>query len=89
MARRKRKSTGSAGRFGARYGRKARRLVAEIEDARMVKHQCPSCKYHAVRRVDSSIWGCKKCGYTFTGGAHIPSTSTGSIALRSIKKSMR
>ena len=86
MAKRKLKS---AGGFGTRYGRKARRLVAEIEEARDAKHECPSCEYPAVRRIDSSIWSCKKCGHTFTGGAHIPSTSTGSIALRSIKKSMR
>ena len=46
----KKGTTGSAGRFGARYGRVARRRVAEIEEDTNAEHTCPSCGKPRVER---------------------------------------
>ena len=51
------------GRFGARYGRKAKRQVKKIEENMKKKHVCPKCDRPYVKRVSAGIWECKKCGY--------------------------
>ena len=53
---------GSTGRFGARYGRKAKRTVRDIEDKMHAKHICPRCDRPGVKRTHAGIWKCKKCG---------------------------
>ncbi|MFB6253762.1 MAG: 50S ribosomal protein L37ae [Halobacteriaceae archaeon] len=80
--------TGSAGRFGARYGRVARRRVADIESQMEADHQCPDCGEEAVDRSGTGIWECRKCGYTFTGGAYKPQTPSGSTVARSIRTAL-
>ena len=52
---------GSTGRFGARYGRKAKRTVRDIEDKMHAKHICPRCDRPGVKRTHAGIWKCKKC----------------------------
>ncbi len=74
------------GRFGARYGRKLRKRVAEIERKMKGKHKCPQCGRKAVRRTSTSIWKCSKCGSTFAGGAYVPETPSGKIMKRTIKR---
>lgn len=37
------KKVGITGRFGARYGRKAKRQVKKIEENMKKKHVCPKC----------------------------------------------
>lgn len=76
---------GSTGRFGPRYGRKVRLRVETIEEKMHEKHRCPQCGRSAVERVSTSIWRCRKCGTKFTGGAYVPETPSGKIALRTIK----
>ncbi|MFH8080774.1 MAG: 50S ribosomal protein L37ae [Candidatus Aenigmatarchaeota archaeon] len=66
------KKVGTTGRFGARYGGKIKEAVREIEKVQKQKHQCPSCKKNAVKRVAAGIWKCKKCGTKFAGGAFVP-----------------
>lgn len=69
---------GSAGRFGARYGSTLRQKVAMIEAKMRGPHRCPRCFTRGtVRRVSVGIWRCKKCGYTFAGGAWTPRTELG------------
>ena len=56
------KKVGITGRFGARYGRKAKRQVKKIEENMKKKHVCPKCDRPYVKRVSAGIWECKKCG---------------------------
>jgi large subunit ribosomal protein L37Ae len=84
--RKKGRKTKSAGRFGARYGRKIRKLVAEIEEQTRALHKCPKCERKAVRRLGTGIWRCSKCGYTFSGGTYIPQTPVGIAVERAVKR---
>jgi large subunit ribosomal protein L37Ae len=80
--------TGSAGRFGARYGRVARRRVAEIESETNQDHACPECGKDRVDRKGTGIWECGFCGYTYTGGAYVPQTPGGKTVTRSIRAAL-
>jgi len=80
--------TGSAGRFGARYGRVARRRVASIEAEMNEDHTCPECGDDRVDRQGTGIWECGACGYTFTGGAYSPETPAGETVSRSIRAAL-
>lgn len=79
------RKTKSAGRFGARYGRKIRKLVAEIEEQTRALHKCPKCERKAVKRIGTGIWRCAKCGYTFSGGTYIPRTPVGLAVERAVR----
>jgi large subunit ribosomal protein L37Ae len=80
--------TGSAGRFGARYGRVARRRVAEIEAEMNEDHTCPECGEARVDRQGTAIWECQACGYEFTGGTYTPVTPAGKTVRRSIRAAL-
>jgi large subunit ribosomal protein L37Ae len=71
------KKVGITGRFGPRYGSTVRKRVRKIEERMKQKHQCPQCRTKAVKRVAVGIWKCKKCAFTFSGGAYIPETAEG------------
>ena len=58
------KKVKSAGRFGVRYGRKARNKIAEIESVQRKKQQCIFCNGIA-KRLSKGIWECKKCKKKF------------------------
>lgn len=76
------KSVGSAGRFGARYGATLRKKVAMIERKMRGPHRCPRCRtLGTIKRVSIGIWTCRKCGYTFAGGAWTPRTAMGKTFL--------
>jgi len=68
----KKKKVGSAGRFGARYGKKIRNLIASVEKAQRQRHICPRCDMPYVKRVAAGIWECEKCGVKFAGRAYRP-----------------
>jgi len=82
----KRSQVGTAGRFGARYGRVARNAVSEIEESSRGVHECPECGAESVKRVSSGIWQCRKCEHKFAGGAYEPSTSTGETVEKALKE---
>lgn len=88
MAEGTKRRTGSAGRFGARYGRVARRRVSEIEDDMRDEHVCPECGDDRVSRDGTGVWSCSRCGYTFAGGTYRPETPGGRDAKRSIKAAL-
>lgn len=85
---RKGHKTRSAGRFGVRYGRKVRKLVANIEERMRQDYKCPKCGLMTIHRTDTGIWNCKKCDHTFAGGTYVPNTSMGFAVTRSVKKAM-
>ena len=64
------KKVGTTGRFGARYGRKIRQRVADIEVKLRAKHKCPYCKKLKVKRLAAGIWYCRSCKNKFTGKAY-------------------
>ena len=80
------RKTRSAGRFGVRYGTRTRKLIADIEGRGHEPHRCPRCGQTSVSRQGTGIWGCRKCGYTFAGGAYIPHTPLNRMANRAIEK---
>lgn len=71
------KKVGSAGRYQARYGVRARTRVRNVELIQRAKHVCPSCGHQKIKRLSTSIWLCGKCGIKFAGGAYIPRTESG------------
>ena len=78
----KTKKLGSAARFGARYGKKIKDLVAAIEASSRAKHVCPSCGRKSLKRISSGIWLCRKCGKKMAGGAYSPSTTAASVLMK-------
>jgi large subunit ribosomal protein L37Ae len=84
MAENKARSTGSAGRFGARYGRVARRRVKEIEAGM----QNATVDGDSVTRVGTGVWKNEETGETFTGGAYRPETPGGRTVRRSIRAAL-
>ncbi len=84
MAEKSRGTVGSAGRFGARYGRVARRRVAEIE----ADMEHATVDGEDVTRVGTGIWKNEETGETFTGGAYRPQTPAGKTVTRSIRAAL-
>lgn len=76
------KKVGPAARFGARFGATLRKRFADIERAAKAKYRCPVCESKRVVRKAVGIWECRKCGYTFAGGAYTPWTRLGEAARR-------
>lgn len=68
----RKKKIGAAGRFGPRYGKKARQMVTDIERIQKQRHTCPRCDMPYVKRIAKGIWYCKKCGVKFAGLAYYP-----------------
>jgi|TARA_B100001971_G_C18146165_1_gene513172 large subunit ribosomal protein L37Ae len=61
---------GSTKRFGARYGRRVREKLAEIEKDQKKKQKCPYCNQLKVKRIAVGIWHCNKCKTKFAGRAY-------------------
>lgn len=59
-------------RFGTRYGSTIKKRWTEVMLKRTKKYTCPSCLNKKVERISVGVWKCKKCAYTFTGGAYEP-----------------
>jgi large subunit ribosomal protein L37Ae len=64
------KKVKSAGRFGARYGKRVRDRLVQIETKQRVKQKCPFCKKLGVKRISKGIWNCKKCGKKFASNTY-------------------
>jgi len=73
---RRTKKVGSVGRFGPRYGVRIRRRILEVELEQRKRHQCPRCSAYSVRRRGTGVWGCRRCGLVFAGGAYRPVVTT-------------
>ena len=74
------KKLGSAGRFGARYGRRLKRKISDVEAIQKSKHKCPFCiKSGGVKRVASGIWYCRTCGAKYAGRAYEPGVKSSGV----------
>jgi len=80
------KKIGPAGGFKARYGASVRKKYIEVIKETKKRHRCPQCNALAVKRQSVGIWECRKCGFTFTGGAYTPSTKLGATAKRAARE---
>jgi len=86
MGRRRRtKKVGAGGRFGARYGSTVRKQYVKVLSEMKKAHRCPQCGNESVRRQSVGLWNCRKCGFTFTGGAYTPTTKLGIVAKRTAR----
>jgi len=84
---RKTKKVGMTRGLGTRYGATVRkRYIKAVTEAKKT-HKCPQCGSEAVKRESVGVWKCRKCGFTFTGGAYTPITKLGVIAKRQVKSS--
>lgn len=63
------KKSKSAGRFGARYGKKVRARVVGVEEKQKQKQKCPFCNRLGVKRVSKGIWSCPRCEKKFADNA--------------------
>jgi large subunit ribosomal protein L37Ae len=60
----------SAGRFGARYGKKVRERVTKVELKQRKKQQSPFHPQGVAKRIAAGIWKCSKTGKTFADNAY-------------------
>jgi len=66
----KSKKTKSAGRFGARYGKRAKDKLVKVEIKQRKKQKCLFCEKLGAKRKAKGIWECSKCGKTFAAGTY-------------------
>jgi len=82
---RRTKKVGPTRGFGARYGATVRKRYVKVVSEVKKAHRCPQCGVESVRRQSVGVWKCRKCGFTFTGGAYAPVTKLGVVARRAAK----
>ena len=78
----KARTVGSAGRFGARYGRVSRKRVSDIE----AQMESATVDGDSVKRLGTGVWVNEETGEKFTGGAYRPETPGGRSVRRSIRE---
>ena len=66
----KSKKTKSAGRFGARHGKRPRAKLILVESKQRLKQACPFCKKLGVKRISKGIWKCSKCNKKFASDTY-------------------
>ena len=79
------KKVGPTRGLGTRYGSTVRKRYVKVITELKKPHRCPQCGFVRVKRESVGIWKCRKCDYTFAGGAYTPVTKLGVVAKRSAK----
>jgi large subunit ribosomal protein L37Ae len=79
------KKVGPTRGLGTRYGSTIRKRYAKVTAGLRKRHRCPQCGFVKVKRLSVGVWKCKKCDYTFAGGAYTPTTKLGIVAKRAAK----
>ena len=79
------KKVGPTRGLGARYGATVRKRYIKVFTEMKKPHNCPQCGFSRVKRVSVGVWECRKCGFTFSGGAYTPTTKLGIVAKRVAK----
>jgi len=85
MGKRRTKKIGPTRGLEARYGATVRKRYIAVVSSLRKAHECPKCGSTSVRRQSVGVWGCRKCGAVFTGGAYTPTTKLGEIAKRAAR----
>jgi large subunit ribosomal protein L37Ae len=81
----KMKKVGPTRGLGVRYGSTVRKRYMKVMIELKKPHRCPQCGFNRVKRESVGIWKCKKCEFTFAGGAYTPVTKLGVVAKRAAK----
>jgi len=79
------KKVGPTRGLGSRYGATVRKRYIKVVKGMKKPQRCPQCGLQRVKRVSVGVWKCRKCGFTFTGGAYTPITKLGIVAKRVAK----
>lgn len=79
------KKVGPTRGLGTRYGATVRKRYVKVVTELKKPHRCPECGFVRVKRESVGVWKCRKCGYTFAGGAYTPVTKLGVVAKRVAK----
>ena len=79
------KKVGPTRGLGPRYGSTVRKRYIKVLEEMRKPHKCPQCGFPRVKRESVGVWKCRKCGFTYTGGAYTPVTKLGVVAKRSAK----
>jgi large subunit ribosomal protein L37Ae len=66
----KSKKTKSAGRFGARYGKRVRDRLVKVESKQRTKQKSPFHPTGTAKRISAGIWKCSKTGKVFADNAY-------------------
>jgi large subunit ribosomal protein L37Ae len=66
----KSKKSKSAGRFGPRYGKRAKVKLVKVESRQRIKQKCPFCEKLGVKRLSKGIWNCSKCNKKFASNTY-------------------
>jgi large subunit ribosomal protein L37Ae len=64
------KKSKSAGRFGARYGKKVRARLVNVEVKQRQKQKSPFHPNSTAKRIASGIWKCSKTGKVFANNTY-------------------
>jgi len=81
----KTKKVGPTRGLGTRYGATVRKRYIKVITELRKPHKCPQCGFVRVKRVSVGVWKCRKCDFTFAGGAYTPVTKLGVVAKRAAK----
>lgn len=84
MARKK-----ESGALGVRYGFSIRERYIRVLKKRGAKYSCPRCGTGVLKRLSVGVWSCRKCEYTFAGGAYEPVTKMGETAARIVSSASK
>ena len=79
------KKVGPTRGLGPRYGSTVRKRYIKVMEEMRKPHKCPQCGFLRVKRESVGVWKCRKCGFTYAGGAYTPITKLGVVAKRSAK----
>jgi len=66
----KSKKSKSAGRFGSRYGKRAKTKLVSVESKQRKKQKCPFCGKLGAKRLSKGIWKCSKCDKKFASDTY-------------------
>ena len=64
------KKSKSAGRFGARYGKRPKTKLIAVESKQRKKQKCPFCGKLGAKRLSKGIWKCSKCDRKFASDTY-------------------